>query len=335
MSQVINISTVTPVYSGQDYLEELVDELANTRKEWSSKGYPFNLVESIFVNDSAIDNSEKVLARMSKRYSWIKVVTLSKNYGQHPATVAGILHSSGDWIITLDEDLQHKPMFFVPMIELATTTSSDIIYANPETTVHQSFIRDNSTKFFKRLMALITRNKNIPHFNSYRLIRGSLARATASVCSHETYFDIALSWFTVRIKPIVLPMKDKRYIETKVSGYDFLKLIGHSRRMMLSSQMKLLHVAVFGGAIAFMVSVIMAVYALLYRLLFPVSEVIQGWASLFLSVLFFGGVLSFMLGIIIEYLAGISLQSQGKPIFFTIDRSMDASIAKFFMEKKS
>ena len=186
MMRVVNISTVTPVYAGRDYLEALAGELAKVRDEWVAQACPFRLAESIFVNDGAVDDSGKILERLAQQYSWIKVVNNSRNFGQHPATIAGILYSSGDWIITLDEDLQHEPKYFTQMIQIATGTQSDIVYANPETRVHQSFLRDLGSHGFKWLMKLLTANPNIKYFNSYRLIRGSVGRAAASVCSHET-----------------------------------------------------------------------------------------------------------------------------------------------------
>ena len=334
MMRIVNISTVTPVYAGQNYLDNLAKELAKIRDEWASQGCPFCLAESIFVNDDTVDQSEKVLGHLTQQYPWIKVVNQSKNFGQHPATIAGILHSSGEWIITIDEDLQHEPRFFTRMIELATSTGSDIIYAKPEEPVHQSILRDWGSCWFKKLMKVLTNNQNIEYFNSYRLIRGSIGRAAASVCSHETYLDIALSWFTNRVKPISLPLKDKRFIESGRSGYNLFKLIGHSRRMLVSSQTNLLRIAVMIGVMSLLISMIMGVYVFLQKLIYPDASLVQGWTSIFLVVLFFGGLISFMLGVILEYLTGITLHSQGKPVFFTIDRSSDLPIARYFKEKK-
>lgn len=335
MSQIVNISTVTPVYAGQDYLESLVRKLAKIRDEWSSQGCPFALVESIFVNDDSTDDSDKTLEGLVQQYSWVKVVTQSKNFGQHPATIAGILHTSGEWIITLDEDLQHDPENFTKMIKLATTNGSDIIYAKPEKSVHQSFLRDWGSYLCKRFVKLLANNQHIEHFNSYRLIRGTVGRAAASVCSHETYLDIALCWFTNRIKPIYLPMKDCRFIETGKSAYSLYKLIGHFRRMLVSSQTKLLRIAVMIGGGSLLLSLSLGAYVLVQKLLFPNEVSVQGWTSLILVVVFFGGLLSFMLGVVLEYLAGITLHTQGKPVFFTIDRSSDVAVSNYFNEKES
>ena len=105
----IRLSTVTPVYQGSDYLPDLVAELSALQARFAEQQMPIELIESIFVDDGSIDESSATLADLAGRYPWVRVVTLSRNYGQHSATIAGILHSSGDWVATLDEDLQHPP----------------------------------------------------------------------------------------------------------------------------------------------------------------------------------------------------------------------------------
>ena len=69
-------------------------------------------------------------------------MTLSRNFGQHPATVAGVLHSSGDWIATLDEDGQHPPAQLVTLLVHAAESHADLVYAEPVSGVHDSRVRD-------------------------------------------------------------------------------------------------------------------------------------------------------------------------------------------------
>jgi polyisoprenyl-phosphate glycosyltransferase len=331
MSQVLKISTVTPVYSGEVYLRSLVEALAVLRAEWLLLECPFQLEESIFVDDNAVDGSAAVLESLAKEHSWVRIISNSRNFGQHPATIAGILHSSGDWIVTLDEDMQHDPVHVLRMLESAVGRRLDIVYARPEAAVHQSNFRDLGSVWLKRMLVLLTGNKSIRHFNSFRLLRGGVARSAASVCSHETYFDVALTWFTNRIDSITVHMKDERFIQSGASGYSFSRLLGHAKRMIISSQAKVLR---FGALIGFVVmgaDLVFGLWILIQNIIQKESTVPRGWASLFLVSLFFGGLSISMLSIILEYLTGVVLHIQGKPTFFIIDRSTDARIAKFFV----
>lgn len=167
----ISISTVTPVYAGKLYLPTLVAELAELRAKWESESAPLQLIEAIFVDDASVDNSTKILDELAKQYHWIRVITLSKNFGQHPATVAGILYSSGDWIATLDEDLQHRPKYIIDMLKMVANSQVDIVYAKPIDVVHRNSYRDVLSRSLKQILAWVTKNPMMRYFNSFRLIR--------------------------------------------------------------------------------------------------------------------------------------------------------------------
>lgn len=334
MVQRIKISTVTPVYNGEPYLEKLVLELVRVKEKWKNSNIPLELVESIFVDDSAIDSSYEILGSLQKKYDWIQIITLSRNYGQHPATIAGILHSCGDWVFTIDEDLQHHPKYFDLLLEHAVTHELDVVYAKPEGSVHQSVLRDKCSRLYKRILSKITDNPHISLFNSYRLIRGGIARSSASICSHETYFDIALCWFTDRLDSLSIPLKDQRFIETKKSGYNIKKLLSHARRLMISAPAKILRTGALVGILALVGSMVYGGSVLYNKLVHPTSIEIRGWTSTILSILFLGGLCALLLGVVLEYITNMLLHSHGKPPFFVVDRSSDALIRDYFKSEK-
>ncbi|HMD68447.1 MAG TPA: glycosyltransferase [Chitinivibrionales bacterium] len=331
----IAVSTVTPVFNGKDYLEELVAELAALREKWKNDAIPLELAESIFINDSSIDNSFEVLLSLKAKHDWIQIITLSRNYGQHSATIAGILHTCGDWVFTIDEDLQHEPKYFIKMLRLAVVRNLDIVYAKPVISVHHSFFRDQGSITYKKILSIVTANPHISSFNSFRLLRGAVARASASVCSHETYFDIALGWFSNRIDTVPLPLKDRRFIQNQKSGYNLWKLLSHARKMIVSSPVKVLRTGAVIGILSTIVSIACGGAILIQKIVTPDSIQVKGWTSIFLSILFFGGISAFLLGVILEYVTNMLLHSQGKPPFFIIERSSDAIVSDYFTKEET
>jgi glycosyltransferase involved in cell wall biosynthesis len=327
----LTLSVVVPVYSGSEFLGTLVSLLDALRQDWDRTGAPFVLAEAIFVDDAAIDASGPLIDRLAKDHPWIVPLHLSRSFGQHPATIVGILHSAGDWVVTLDEDLQHLPEVIPHLLRKAMADHADIVYAKPASAVHQSLLRDWSSRGFKRLMRWLTENPNLPSFNSFRLIRGPLARAAASVCSHDTYLDVTLGWFTQRIGLVRATLKDRRFIRAKRSGYSIRSLFSHGWRMIFSSQIKLLRIGSVLGFLAMLLTIVAAVYFLLLRYFAPMSIEVQGWTSLILAISFFGGLSAFMLGIALQYLSSMMLRVHGKPTYFTIDRSADAVAADWLV----
>lgn len=330
ITKKISISTVTPVYAGANYIELLIAELESLRDTWINEDAPVILNESIFVDDGSIDDSSRILDKIAERYDWIHVIHLSRNFGQHPATIAGILYSSSEWIVTLDEDLQHHPKNIKYLFESVVYGGYDVVYAHPGATVHGQWYRDFGSRGFKTVMTRLSGNRFIKFFNSFRLIRGSVARAAASVCSHDMYFDIVLSWFTQRIGTAGMELKDKRVLDSN-SGYSFFKLLSHARRMAVSAHTKLFRAGALLGIIAIAVATIYGSVVFAQKIFAPESiGDVRGWASLFLSIFLFGGIISFLVTVILEYLFVILLHVQGKPTFFVIDRRKDILLGDYF-----
>ncbi|MEF2483632.1 glycosyltransferase [Vibrio mimicus] len=327
----ISVSVVVPVYAGEKYLDSLVYEIEQIRKKWISEEFPCYISELIFVDDDSKDGSCEVL-KQYEQVEWIHIITLARNYGQHPATAAGISYSSGDWIVTLDEDLQHHPKHILDMLKLAVAESADVVYTNSTEAIHKSPYRDLSSKYYKKMMMYLTKNRHIGNFNSFRLIRGSVGRSAAAVCSHDGYLDIVISWFTNKVSVYKTTMVDKRYVETGTSGYNLSSLVSHARRLVMTSDAKLLRFAAIFGLVMLVVSVLMAFYILLNKAFDPESIGVTGWTSQIVTTLFIGSGLAITLSVIAEYLAVIVQHIHGKPTYSVVDRSKDEIIREFFKE---
>jgi glycosyltransferase involved in cell wall biosynthesis len=245
-----------------------------------------------------------------------------------------VARAAGDWVVTLDEDLQHPPALIETLLIKAVTDHCDIVYANPKHAVHQNLIRDWGSRCYKRMIARLTGIKSIPLINSFRLIRGTIARAAASVCSHDTYLDIALTWFTERIGFVRADFTDHRLISSGKSGYNLRKLLSHARRMILSTQTKALRIAGFLGILAFLLSLIFGSYIFLNAIFEWSLITVKGWASIVVISSFLGGMSLLLISIVIEYISIILLHTHGKPTFFVVDRSADRLILEYFRDQK-
>jgi glycosyltransferase involved in cell wall biosynthesis len=323
------LSTVTPVYQGERFLVELVEELHCFRQEVGNIGCPLELAEAIFVVDGATDKSVSILEDLQGQYSWVRIINLSNNFGQHPATIAGILFSTGDWIVTIDEDLQHHPKHILEFLKSATSNEFDIVYAQSTASTHTAF-RNASSRIAKAIMSLISGNPNISNFNSFRLMRGDIARAAAALATSNTYFDVALSWFTNRVGTLQVPLLDPRKNKIQGSGYNLNRLLKHYVNLTITSDTKLFRTGIVLGGLSFTASIVLIIVTLLIKFLAPDLIILKGWTSLFLMILFFGGLISLMVAIGLEYIGNLYTQSQGKPTFFVVDRKSDKLLTNWF-----
>jgi glycosyltransferase involved in cell wall biosynthesis len=327
---MISVSLVVPVYSGEAYLRRLVDAAESLRRHWLAEGAPINLAELILVDDCAIDGSPALLDDLAKEKSWVVVLHLARNFGQHPATAAGILRSSGDWVVTLDEDLQHPPPKISDLLRKAVEKRSDTVYGSAEGHVHDSFVRDFGSRTYKRLLVLVTGSQSIRYVSSFRLMRGAVARAAAAVCTPDTYFDVAVTWFTQRIDFLLMPLKDERYITMSESGYKLRSLLSHARRLLFSSNIKILRVVTLLGIVIAIGSMLGGIFLILYKLIVPNAIPVVGWTSIMLTIGFLSGAIIFMLGMLLEYTSIIVQRALGRPLFFVIDRASDTVLIEYF-----
>jgi glycosyltransferase involved in cell wall biosynthesis len=322
----IEISVVVPVYSGREYLSSLLEALRSVRESWTEK--PFQLLEVVFVDDASKDDSAQLLEQLAVDNDWVQVITLSRNFGQHAATAAGILHTCGQWVATLDEDLQHDPNHIEVLLRKAVLERSDVVYAKPTANVHAGFFRNWSSRTYKWILSKVTGNDMVKSFNSFRLIRGSIARAASSVLGHDTYLDMTLCWFTDKYSVASLSLTDYRHRKQGKSGYSFRSLLSHARRALISSQVKYLRLAVIIGLVGMLFALINAAWLLWEYSSGSVD--VKGFSTLFITILFFGGVSSFLLSVLLEYTTNVMMHSQGKPLYFSLDRSSDMILRDYF-----
>src|SRR5262245_38590243 len=104
------VSVVVPVYQGERTLGRLVAELEPlTHPQRTPQGHLFQVAEVILVHDGAADNSDVVMESLADRYPFVRPIWLSRNFGQHAATLAGVSSTASEWIVTMDEDGEHNP----------------------------------------------------------------------------------------------------------------------------------------------------------------------------------------------------------------------------------
>jgi len=110
------------------------------------------------------------------------------------------------------------------------------------------------------------------------------------------------------------------------SGYSFMGLVRHSKRMVMSSKIGLLRGGILVGLVAFTLSLVLSVYALYSSVFYSETMVIKGWASTILVILFFRGLICLLLGFILESVSDLMITNNGKPTFFVVDRSKDIQL---------
>lgn len=234
LTRVDSISVVIPVYNGALTLPGLVKELELLRStQHTPDGRQFRVDEVLLVWDRGVRGSEAVVRELSARVEWIRPVWLSRNFGQHPAILAGMTSSGGDWIVTMDEDGQHDPAYIGDLLDKAYQHRTQLVYATPTNRPPHSALRNAASRLTKWLFVHILVSSGDPRaFSSYRLILGEAGRSVAAYAGAGVYLDIALSW--VVANPATCPVL-MRQEGRPASAYTLRRLISHFWRLVISS----------------------------------------------------------------------------------------------------
>jgi polyisoprenyl-phosphate glycosyltransferase len=307
----ISISIVIPVYQGELTLPTLIKEIEPLIKEQLSPSkHNFTISEVLLVHDCGKDNSDRIIEELSQKYPWVLPIWLSRNYGQHAASLAGMASASGDWVVTMDEDGQQNPADIGLMLDTALASSLQIVYAKPLNPPPHGFLRNAFSRTAKFISSTILGNDAIGKFNSFRLVDGEIARTLAAFCGNGVYLDVGLFWVAGRIGHCPINLRNEL---DRPSGYSYLKLFGHFWNLILTTGTRPLRLITILGFVSIVLAIIIAGYAMYGKIYGQVP--VQGWASLLVVVSFFSGSILTALGIIAEYLAVTMGIAMGKPLY--------------------
>jgi len=308
---VHRISIVIPVYAGELTLPKLVAEIEPlTRVTLTPAGSSFSVCEVLLVHDCGPNKSDQTIEALSTQYPFVKPVWLSRNYGQHAATLAGMASATGDWVVTIDEDHQQDPADIGAMLDHALASSLQLVYAQPSNAPPHGWLRNLLSGTAKAISTRVLGNDAIGRFNSFRLVEGEIARTLAAYCGNGVYLDVGLFWIAARVGhcPVMLRSEADR-----PSGYSYLKLMGHFWRLVLTTGTRPLRLITIMGFSSMILAVLVAIYAVYAKFYGQVP--VQGWTSLLIVVAFFSGSILASLGVIAEYLAVTMGIVMGKPLY--------------------
>lgn len=297
----MDISIVIPCYNSEKSLPELIERI----NKILSIDYSF---EIICVNDCSKDKTMETLTVLSEQYTQLKVIDLVYNVGQFRSLMCGLEYASGDIVITIDDDLQHRPEDILLLVNhLKNNENLDVVIGAYKEKKH-SFYRNFGT-FIIRIIneKIFNKPKNLKT-SSFRAINAIVVKA---IIAHTTKFPV--------VGPIILSVTNKienieiEHCERKYgrSGYRFSRLLSLTFDNILNfSSLPLKYISIFGVFIA-LISLFISLFFVLKYLFVGIS--VPGWTSLIIFINFYSGLILLSIGVIGEYLIRILKESNGSP----------------------
>ena len=318
------ISIVIPVFQGEVTLGTLVEEIATlTAPTQTADGHVFEVVELLLVNDRGPDRSDEVIRELASLHDFIRPVWLSRNFGQHPATLAGMASSSGDWIVTMDEDGQHDPGDIGNFLDVALRSGSQLVYGDPVNPPPHNMVRNGSSRLAKWVFSTFLTGSSEVDFQSYRLILGEIGRSVAAYAGSGVYLDVAMGWVAGPTAACPVRLRDEG---ARRSGYTTRALLSHFVHLVLSSGTRALRMVSALGVLFALGGIAYAIYLLVVRV--TSNAIPQGWTSTMVLVLLSTGAVLFSLGVIAEYVGVAVSMAMGKPLYLIVGDPKDGPLGR-------
>lgn len=308
------VSVVIPVYQGESSLAAVVSELVEfSHDQVTTDGNSWRIAEVVLVHDHGPDQSDRVIRELALEHVIVTPVWLSRNSGQHAATLAGMASSGSEWIVTMDEDGQHDPRDIGVMLDVALSSRRPVVYGRPSVPPPHGAFRNVASRTAKKFVAWASGDASVTEYQSLRLITGEIGRSLAAYAGAGVYLDVALRW----VAPMPAFALTARRVESgRRSGYSYSRLIGHFWRLFLSSGTRGLRLISLLGVVFALAGALLAVVVIVQR--FVDGTLPEGWTSTIVILLLTSGATLFSLGVLVEYIGIVVNAAMGRPRYLIV-----------------
>jgi dolichol-phosphate mannosyltransferase len=299
----MEISVVVPVHNEEGNLPVLHERLVNAVTSIT------NDYEIIFVNDGSADASLLILKSLVDLNPNIRYIDFSKNFGHQIAVFAGLEHALGNAVVIIDADLQDPPELISDLYR-KMKQGYDVVFAQREQRAGEPWHKLITAKLFYKAINKLS-DVSIPlDTGDYRIISRKIVDIIVSMPEHNKFLRGQIAWAGFNQTSIAY-RRDERYAGK--TNYSYSKMFSFAFDGITAFSNLPLRLATYMGFVVSLVSFLVILYTLYQKYL--KNDVVQGWSSLMVSVLFIGGVQLICLGIIGEYLSRIMDNVKQRPLY--------------------
>ena len=296
------VSVVVPCYRSADTLPPLVTRINEALPAHVSD---FEVVLVVDGGDRATWTAAYDLQRRHRR---VRAVRLSRNYGQHNALVAGVRAARYEVVVTMDDDLQHRPEE-IPALLAALTDDVDLVYGVADREEHGA-ARSLASRVAKSAIERMLHIPSARQISAFRAFRTFLRDGFTGLNGPHASLDVALSWGTTSVAAVRVPM-DRR--AQGRSGYTVRMLVRHTLNMVLGYSSAPLRLVTYLGFLIGLVG--LALLGRVLYLYFGGQTTVAGFTTVASMVAIFSAAQLIAVGVLGEYVGRIHANGLGRPTY--------------------
>ena len=297
------LSVVCPSYNEEKVIDLFLEK---TVPILESVGLSY---EFVFVNDGSKDNTLEVLKEAKKRYPFIRIVNLSRNFGKEAALTAGLDYARGDAVVPIDVDLQHPPEIIPKFVE-KWREGYDVVAGKRLSRTGEHPLKKLSAKWFYTIHNKISDIEIPRDIGDFRLMDRKVVEAIKLLPENQRFMKGIFAWVGFN-GTVVEYYQEERAAGT--SSFNGWKLWNFALDGITSFSTVPLRVWFYIGTVIASIAFLFGVYIVVKTLLFGIDT--PGYASMMTMILFLGGIQLMGIGILGEYIGRIYKESKRRPVY--------------------
>lgn len=298
----MRFSIISPVYGAASLLQELVKEIEAAIITIT------NDYEIILVEDHSPDNSKDIIRNICAQNQHVIGAFHSRNFGQQYAIHTGFTLATGDYIVTMDCDLQDTPALIKDLYN-KSQEGYDIVFASRQNR-QDGYIKKLGSKVFNHVLGFLTETVQDETIANFVLYKKKAVDSMLDMGDYRRYYPLMNHW--VGFDTCKLPIPHAERTDGKASSYSMRKRIELALNTAVAFSTKPLRLIIYSGALLSIIAIIMALAIVVCYMCG--TTIVSGWTTLFVSIWFVAGLMMMTMGIVAIYVGNVFEQSKNRPI---------------------
>ena len=300
------VTVISPLYKSEKYVTELYQRISQTLNDLDLE------YEIIFVDDCYGDRSLEIARNILKNDKKIKIIKLSRNFGQHAAINAGINNADGDWFVVIDTDLQDRPEEIKRLYQ-KSKEGYDIVLAQ-RVKRKDSLMKKLSSFIFSKVASYMSGFEIDYRTSNYGIYSKRVIENYKSLPESKLFFPFIVQWLGFPKSAIEVEHSERLHDK---SSYRISKLLNLAFDSILYSSTKPLLTTIKIGLFISALSFIYSGYIIFKKFAYGIP--VLGWASTTASIWFLSGLVITVIGVVGAYVGKVFEETKKRPMYIIED----------------
>lgn len=299
------ISIVIPCYNEAEALPIIYEALSQIAAEMNEYAFEF-----VLVNDGSVDATLMVMKELAAKDARVFYYSFSRNFGKEAALLCGLKNASGDFVVTMDADMQDPPELLPQMAKLMESGEFDNIATRRVSRKGEPPIRSFFARRFYKMMRRLTKIEIADGARDYRMMSKAMVESILALPEYNRFSKGIFAWVGYRTKWLEFENKKRSAGETK---WSFFALMRYSVDGLVNFSNAPIRISSVLGIVMTILSFIAIIFEVIRALIF--GDPVAGWPSLVCIITFIGGIQLFCMGIMGQYISKTYMEVKHRPHF--------------------